>query len=263
MVMTDGDNNAAVGNSSGAPAGYTGSPGDGRNCTACHAGTATSQNGLITSNIPVFGYSPDSIYAITASIATAGVVKFGFEVSPQNVSGTKLGTLTATNSTQTQLVNSGKYITHKLAGTSTTTTGSKSWTFNWTAPIAGTGDVTFYGAFNSSNDDGSDDGDKITLSQFLVHENTTTGVHEPVAESAVKVFPNPASSFINVAPASAMHIYTVSIFDLQGKKIMEEDDRAGETFSFDIQALNAGIYILVMNMPQKVVSEKIMVSHQK
>ncbi len=124
----------------GAPAAKTGSPGDGSNCTECHGGTPTTVAGWITSNIPAGGYTPGQTYQITASNQLTGTGKFGFEVSPQNAAGTLLGTLAA--GTNSQLVGSNKYVTHTSANTSNST-----WTFNWTAPVAGTGQVTFYGAF--------------------------------------------------------------------------------------------------------------------
>jgi len=124
--------------SSGAPAGYTGSPADAKNCTQCHGGSATTQAGLITSNIPAQGYTAGSSYTITVSLTGSG--NKGFEVSPQTVSGTLLGTLTAGSGSK--LVGSGKYCTHSSAvgGSSAT------WSFTWVAPVAGTGTVTFYGA---------------------------------------------------------------------------------------------------------------------
>jgi len=124
----------------GAPAAKTGSPGDGANCTECHGGTATTTAGLITSNIPASGYIPGQTYQITATNNLTGSGKYGFEVSPQNVAGTQLGTLVA--GAGTQLVGGTKYVTHSNANSSTHT-----WTFNWIAPTAGTGAVTFYGAF--------------------------------------------------------------------------------------------------------------------
>ena len=131
----------------GAPAGYTGSPHDGKSCVSCHTGSpVTAVSGWITSNIPPTGYTPDSIYTITATATLNGINTFGFEVSPQDsASGTILGTLVVTNSAQTALAGSG-YITQTLSGISGT--GSKSWSFNWVAPHAGNGTVTFYGAFN-------------------------------------------------------------------------------------------------------------------
>jgi hypothetical protein len=124
----------------GAPAAKTGSPGDGANCTECHGGTATTTAGQITSNIPVTGYVPGATYQITATNPLTGSGKLGFEVSPQNVAGTLLGTLVAGSGSQ--LVGSNKYVTHSNANSTTNT-----WTFSWIAPVAGTGPVTFYGAF--------------------------------------------------------------------------------------------------------------------
>jgi len=141
----------------GAPAGYTGSPGDGNNCTSCHGGTATTSLGWITSTIPGTGYVPGTTYQITATNSLSGSGKYGFEVSPQNSSGTLLGTLTA--GTGTQLVGSGKYVTHSNA-----TLVNNSWTFSWTAPTAGTGTVTFYGAFARGKPG------PVTLSTLVVNE---------------------------------------------------------------------------------------------
>ena len=123
---------------SGAPAGYTGSPADGQNCTACHGGTATTASGLISSNIPAAGYTPGTAYTITATLSGSGGK--GFEISPQNTAGTLLGSLTAGSNNH---ITGIKYVTHNGA----VTTSPAVWSFTWTAPAAGTGSVTFYGAF--------------------------------------------------------------------------------------------------------------------
>ncbi len=161
--------NEAMSHSAGAPATYTGSPGDGHTCTSCHAGpTAATQTGWITSNIPASGYVPNTTYTITATATRNNHTKFGFEVSPQNVSGTLLGTLVNT-SAQTQLVGTNKYITHTSSGT-TGTSGFHTWSFNWTAPVAGTGAVTFYGAFCISNAGSNSSGDTIYKSTLVTQE---------------------------------------------------------------------------------------------
>ena len=129
----------AISNPTGAPAGNSGSPSDGTTCAeSCHGGSAVTQAGLITSNIPSAGYTPGSTYTITASISGSG--NKGFQVSPQNNSGALLGSLIA--GTGSKIV-STKYVTHSSAKSSTAAT----WTFQWIAPAAGTGSVTFYGAF--------------------------------------------------------------------------------------------------------------------
>jgi hypothetical protein len=137
----DGNHNNNSDYPSGSPAANTGSPGDGKHCShsGCHNGSATTQAGIITSNIPGTGYTPGASYTITVALTGSG--NKGFEVSPQNATGTLLGTLTAGSGSK--LVGSGKYVTQNSAvgGSSAT------WNFTWTAPSAGTGTVTFYGAF--------------------------------------------------------------------------------------------------------------------
>lgn len=124
----------------GAPAAVTGSPGDGQNCTMCHGGSPATVTGWITTNIPADGYIAGTLYTITATVTGTG--KKGFEVSPQNVAGTQLGVMAAGSGSE--LVGGTKYVTHSAAGA---TSGTKVWNFSWTAPAAGTGPVTFYGAF--------------------------------------------------------------------------------------------------------------------
>jgi hypothetical protein len=125
---------------SGSPGGYTGSPGDGQDCTTnCHSGTPQNVTGWITSNVPGSGYVPGTSYTITATATGSG--NKGFEISPQSVSGTLLGTLSP--GPGTKRVNSNKAVTHN----NDVSTNPAVWTFTWTAPAAGTGAVTFYGAF--------------------------------------------------------------------------------------------------------------------
>ncbi|MBK5285973.1 MAG: T9SS type A sorting domain-containing protein [Bacteroidia bacterium] len=171
LMISDALRNKASSHASGAPEGMTGSPGDGwSTCTNCHPGpTAESQSGWITSNIPSAGYLPGATYTITATATRANHTIFGFEVSPQDISGNVLGTLIVTNSAQTQFVGFNNYITHTSGGINGSG-GSKSWTFDWTAPVSGTGDVTFYGAFNVANGNNNHIGDTIYTSTLLVPE---------------------------------------------------------------------------------------------
>jgi len=180
--------------SNGAPQGYTGSPGDGKNCTNCHGGSASTQAGIITSNIPAQGYSAGSSYTITVSLSGSG--NKGFEVSPQNASGTLLGTLTAGSGNK--LVGSGKYCTQSSAvgGSSAT------WNFTWVAPVAGTGNVTFYGAFTIT--------EPVTkLSTLVVNEYTVVplGVVATATPSTILIG---NSSQLNATASGGSGTYTFS-----------------------------------------------------
>ena len=163
-------------NSGGAPAGLTGSPGDGGltcNLSGCHTGLATTPvAGWITSNVPGTGYVPGQTYTITATATQAACVRFGFQISPQSITGTYLGTLVVTNSTTTQIVGT-KYIEQKTAGT-TGSTDTHTWSFNWIAPSAGIGTVTFYGSFNCTNNNNSSSGDHIYTSTLDIPQCTAS-----------------------------------------------------------------------------------------
>ncbi|HQV53393.1 MAG: T9SS type A sorting domain-containing protein [Flavobacteriales bacterium] len=190
-------------NAGGAIAGYCGDPAGGSlTCTACHEGPhATPVIGLITSDIPAEGYTPNTTYTITAMIASAGHTRFGFEISPQNPDGDFIGTLVNTG-TETQLNGAGSnYITHSFDGIEGE--DSRTWTFDWIAPPQGTGSATFYGAFNVTNSDFTQNEDTIYTSTLLVPEALSTSTAElGTTERAFTVFPNPTTALITIKTSS-------------------------------------------------------------
>lgn len=156
--------------SNGSPGGRTGSVGDnGQNCTGCHSGTPQNAANWITTNIPISGYVPGQTYTITATGTHSGVVKFGFELTAENSAGGKVGTFIITNTTQTKLVNQNKAVTH-LAGGTTPSGNTKTWSTDWTAPNPGVGAVTFSSALNAANGNGNTSGDVIYLTSTTVQE---------------------------------------------------------------------------------------------
>ena len=244
-------------NVSGAPIGRTGSPGDGANCTACHSGTA-STGGTITSNVPVTGYIPGTTYTITATIAAAGINRFGFEVSPQGTTSTQKGTLVVTNATETKLLGStGKYITHRTAGT--TATGTKTWSFNWIAPAAGSGNAILYGAFIAANNNGTNSGDQVFLTNLLIQENLTAGVMD-IANKADCwiVYPNPATDKINIESLdAAAEMKSIDVYDITGKRLKSINyETFSQTESLDIADLPSGVYVLNIQTDKSIITKK-------
>ena len=243
IAVSDHTSNAK-GNVAGAPVGKTGSPGDASNCTACHAGTAVA-GGSIASDVPVTGYIPGTTYSITATITSSGISRFGFEVSPQNSTGVQKGILIVTNATETKLVGTtAKYITHKSAGTSGV--GSKTWTFNWTAPVAGSGDVTMYGAFIAANSNNANTGDQVFLSNLLIQESLSSGIEGLDDLSAIVLYPNPATSRLFIKTlTSSENIQQIWITDITGKLIKNiKYENFSEDAGIDIAGLPGGLYVL-------------------
>lgn len=228
----------------GAPTSVTGSPGDGANCSKCHGGTATTTAGLITSNIPVAGYVAGHTYQITVTNNISGSGKYGFEVSPQNGSGTQLGTLVA--GTGTELVSGGtKYITQSNSSSST-----NSWTFGWIAPTAGTGQVTFYGAM-ARNYTGP-----TTLSTLVVQEAITTGIADN--QSFADVQTGGLNGSITVVLNSNTNKAKISVFDLSGRQLLSTSFSGGGSYQLD-QSFKSGIYIVMVQTNNGVYKKKVMV----
>ena len=248
--------------SSGAPSGKANDPASGSaNCTGCHSGTATSATtqASITSTIPAVGYNPGTTYTITATVNFTGRSKFGFQVSPQNAAGTFLGTLINT-STQTKLVGTSKYVTHTTAGNSGTNT--KSWTFDWTAPAAGTGAVTFYGSFMASNGDGGTIGDIVYTTSYAVTEAVASGISEVGANTNALTVINLKNALQISYNAQSVATANVELYTLNGTLVsttsFEQQNAGVVNLNFDVkEGLNTGVYIVKVQQGTQVLTKKL------
>lgn len=136
--------------SAGSPPGYTGSPGDNLStCVSCHA--VNTNESLISDSLSVSLFSdigeyyiPGHLYnfTIVADADTFGIDKFGFQTCFENDSNQKVGEIILSDSTQTQLISSGNYITHTSNGINGSS--SKSWSFYWRAPTAVQGQISVH-----------------------------------------------------------------------------------------------------------------------
>ena len=177
-------------------AGKTGSPGE-SDCTSCHSGTLNSGPGsvIITSpDLIGWAYTPGQTYTVNVTVAQASIPLFGFGFEALDASGANAGTLVITNSTETQIKsftvspNSRANVVHKTdAGL---TTGSHTFSFNWTAPATNIGNVTFYVAGIACDNDGSTPGDYTYTSSQVV--SFASAIRESKSGSIqLKIFPNP------------------------------------------------------------------------
>ena len=148
------------------PVSESGAPGEGL-CTQCHTGGLNLVGGsLEIQNVPA-AYTPGQIYSITVQLGRAGQSRWGFQLVPLRDSlehKVMAGQLTAVSNTTTVsfgFVDTGlrAYASHFTGGGvdgtfAGTADGPVSWTFNWTAPLAGAGTVTFHCAGNAANGNG-------------------------------------------------------------------------------------------------------------
>lgn len=246
LILLQSYSGNEIKNTGGSPAGYTGSPGDGRDCADCHGGSSSTVSNWITSDIPAEGYTPGTTYNITVTVSGSG--KKGYEVSPQNTSGDLLGTLIA--GTGSKLVGSGKYVTQSNASNS----NPKVWNFQWTAPVAGTGEVTFYGAFTVT--------EPVTkLSTLTVPEKSTIGIPENHPGNMV-IYPNPSANNVNVSYFLLNNENVkISVYSLDGKLIsvpVNEMQTEGQ-HNLQVNNLQSGIYLVVLQTSSKKSIEKIVI----
>ena len=176
-----------ISSSNGRTDGRSGSPGDNSDCGACHGGSSASSTDMIATDIPTSGYFPETTYNITITVAETGRSEFGFQVTAEDDSNAKIGTFGTGGNTAVKTDVDDMLVTHATPGT---TANAQSWVMEWTAPVAGSGNVTFYAAGNASDNTGDTGGDNIYTDSEAVIEDLAA----PVCTISVTVTATDAST---------------------------------------------------------------------
>lgn len=240
-------------NPTGAPSQASGGPNEGGNTCAqggCHFGTATTASGILTSDIPVAGYTPGATYTIT--VTSTGSGEKGFMVSAQDANGNLKGTMAAGTGSKKVFTN---YITHTAAKTTATAT----WSFQWTAPAAGSGAVTLYGAFAVTRN-------TTRTEQITVQENTTaTALLEVSAGQTLAISPNPIADetllSYRLAEQGPVSIRLVSIDGKISETLFSGNQSAGEqSQQLNLGKFPSGIYFMQVETTSGTAYQKVLVN---
>ena len=253
-ALTETGTTSVYARTSGSPGGKTNSPTDGVSCTQCHSGIINSGSGTVElgSTIPAGGYVPGQTYTITNVMVQPAINKFGFEVTAErNSDNAKTGTFILTDAVKTAFANSNNAVTHTASGTSPLTPGVGTWSFEWTAPPAGTGDVTFYGAYNSV-DGGGENVDQIYAKTLIVSEDITTTITENESQDLFNIYPNPVKNSFKIA--SEKEVQSVRIYNLQGKQV---SSLTQGTTKVNIEHLPAGVYFVNVEIGGTIKTERL------
>ena len=239
----------------GSPGGKTNSPGDGfSNCTDCHSGTPIDVNDWIELDIPAEGYEPGATYVVTLTGSHEAPGRFGFEMTAEDESGTKVGEFTSTDN-ETQLTNNGHAVTHTDEGINPSG-DFKTWTFDWTAPDPGVGNVYFYAALNAANGDGTNSGDVIYTTEMMYQEHLT-GIKTVFAEQ-MRFYPNPAKEYIMLETGQKLLGSQLNIIDLSGKTVFSSVIMT-KVRKIALGDFQAGMYFIVMDKDGERKSEKLLI----
>ena len=252
-------------NSGGAGAGRTGAPGE-SNCTGCHAGTAqdgTNENLLTLSDgtTTVTTYTPGQQYTVSLSMSS-NPVKKGFQATALTSSNIMAGTFNGQAGNTSINGSTKKYANH--TSTSNTSTSAPIWTWTWTAPAAGSGNVTFYVASNKANNNGSDNGDVIYLSQHVISEASSAGVENVTFNNNVVIGVDNESSKVTLAfELNQMAKMAINVVDLNGKSVYNKTAMNGQIGSNHVEIptsdFKSGVYILNFFIDNKPFSKKIVI----
>ena len=190
----------------GAPTGKTGAPGE-NDCTQCHSGSVN--DGSLVSNLSFSGvneYSPGSTYNLTLNIQN-GAAKNGFQlVALDSATASNAGTLIVTDAIKTQLSSgSGRtYLNHRNSGTI-----FSSWSFDWTAPSTNVGPVTFYYAYNVTNNAWNTGGDQIYLANFTVYPSSCGNFSSSIQTTDVTCYGD-RNGVVSITPSGGAPPYSYS-----------------------------------------------------
>lgn len=269
LLITSGVNDIT---SNAAPLGSTGAPGE-NTCarSTCHAGSnINSGTGLLAVDFGSEVYEPNEVYNITVSLQQAEIHRFGYQLLALNSNNESAGTFLITDSLRTQTqagtgaYEGRNYITYKYAGTGPYSNGVGEWSFQWKAPAVYEGDITFYAAAVAANNDGTDAGDSVYTKQLTVQASATGIQSNTKSKIGLNVFPNPASSFVQVKyQLSNISNSSVVLTDLDGRVVYSSvylANRAKEqSATIPVSHLNAGVYLLMVSSGGKTETEKIII----
>lgn len=181
---------------SGPTPGHTAAPGE-SSCIACHVDfpVNSGDGSFFITGIPA-NYLPGQQIPITVTVNQADAVIFGFQLTAIDRLGQKIGSYTLPGGPSPQLqettgfINSleRRYISHTSDGVTPTQFGTKSWTFNWTAPAQRVGKISFYAAGNAANSDGGPSGDYIYAKDTATLSGSAVANFDPDGRSDVAVY---------------------------------------------------------------------------
>lgn len=247
--------------SSGAPAKYTGGPGDVGTCVTCHSGSEiNSGDGSVFIDAPT-QFSPGELYTFTVTVdntteQVGDEPVQGFQVSAQDAEGNFQGQFIITDPDHTRTspnFEGENYVTQNSAGKFLDT-----WTFDWVAPAEedAPGVITLYVMGNAANSDMGPSGDLIYSVAVEMHRTTSNEPSSVPGVFALKsVYPNPlqTAGTIELEMEEALDV-EITVLDGLGRVIRSNDYGILSTGTHHIGLssgdLPSGLYFLRVITPK-------------
>lgn len=263
--------------SAGAHPGSTGAPGD-NTCakSGCHVGfpvtvNDTTVNQLIFSQ-PDSTYLPGQTYTITVRTSNPGIQRFGFEFQAiTDATSLEAGTVVVTDVLRTHevthMVGSDfrTSVTHNTASTPELSPGFNEWTFDWTAPSTNVGDIVFYYATNSTNNNNASTGDKIFRNTFRIKISPMFSINELVdVQNANAFYDGETNQIVLNYFLKADKKVNINVFDSFGREVFKQKNKSKNAGQQKDELplkhqLSTGIYYVNLSIDNKSFSKKIII----
>ena len=242
---------ASSGAGSAQNADRTGSPIASGNCGNCHNGGNFNSSvavELLDGEEVVTTYQPGQLYTFKVTVsASNNPAGYGFQaVALQGTDNLNAGTFgDAPSGTKVSMVDDRNYFEHSERST------ANSWSIPWTAPEAGTGDVSIYAAGNAVNGAAGSGGDTpTTLATPLVLTEASTSASYALQtlDLEMKVFPNPVTDILNLELNSTEQgNFQLQLFNTTGQLMLSksiEVNMGNNTERMNVGNLPQGHYFL-------------------
>jgi hypothetical protein len=207
----------------------------------------TGTNNTTTTNLSKWGFQVAATKGATAATAPVNAGTFQSTGLPAGVQ-----YLAAPGTSSTFYAN---VMEHDVRLSPTSGTGGAgtiySTSFTWTAPAAGTGTVSLFGALNAvNNNGGADAGDLWNTAHLVLNEQSSTSVANVLDNITVIAFPNPFVGNLQLHMENAAEgTYGVQVFGLNGKMVSNEQINVSSRVSttpINTAAWAPGLYSVVL-----------------
>jgi len=247
-------------------AGFAGSPGE-ETCASgtCHVSYALNSGpgSLAISAYPAFTnnqYVPGQNYTVTVNVAQSGRGLFGLGLEALGATNSNAGTLSVSGFSGVQLktaTNGRRNVVHTLNG-GTSSTGSKNFTFSWTAPTAG--NVTLYVSGVAANADNDEALDYVYNTSLALTPQWPAGLEDALNNNPVNIHYDAVSTQLKLDYFASNTNVQISLVSMNGSKIdLKNEKEAGlQTQNFTLSSYNLrGMYIVAVQLGNKTYTKKI------
>lgn len=167
---------------------------------SCHNASSSAATIVTLTGLPAAGYNNGAVYPITVTVTNNTIVaaspfgkRDGFDLSSSAGSFTAIAGTSLLGATE---------IFHNTPKTATT--GTASWTFNWTAPASGSATVVFNLVGNATNGNGNSAGDQWNITTVNVSKAPPLSVS---ASLSSPILCNGGSTTLNTAALNGTSPY--------------------------------------------------------